>query len=121
MGDLTEDFSRYEFACKCGCGFAAVDTVLLATLQKMRKHFRSPVRITSGCRCPAHNATTPGAAPNSYHTKGMAVDITVDGIQPGAVARYLDKQHPKLFGIGAYSGWVHFDVRPDHYARWDKT
>ena len=25
MGDLSENFSRSEFECKCGCGFATVD------------------------------------------------------------------------------------------------
>ena len=36
MGTVSKNFSRSEFACKCGCGFDAVDVDLLAGLQALR-------------------------------------------------------------------------------------
>ena len=32
MGDLTKNFSRSEFACKCGCGFDDIDLVLQSVI-----------------------------------------------------------------------------------------
>ena len=54
MGDVSDNFSRSEFACKCGCGFNSVDVALLDALEQVREKF-GPVSITSGNRCPKHN------------------------------------------------------------------
>lgn len=73
MGDLSKDFSTYEFTCQCGCGFDDVDPTLLAMLQEMRDLI-GPVYINSGCRCPEHNKNE-GAKSNSAHLTGKAADI----------------------------------------------
>lgn len=109
-------FLRSEFACKCGCGFAAVDVKLIKVLTDVREHFGVPVTITSGCRCESHNRKV-GGSEGSFHLKGMAADILVKGVPPGDVHEYLDDSHPHKFGIGLYVGWVHIDVRPTK-ARW---
>lgn len=104
-------FKREEFACKCGCGFAAVDAALLSVLEEVRRAFNAPVTITSGCRCEAHNKKVGGAA-KSYHVKGMAADIQVKGKTPKEVQEWLLKNYPDRLGIGYGKTFTHIDVRP---------
>lgn len=103
-------FDRYELACKCGCGFAAMDIELLAVLEDVRAHFGQPVSINSGCRCEAHNKAISGA-PNSYHCKGLAADIRVKDTPPEAVQAYLRLTYLDKYGIGCYATFTHIDVR----------
>ena len=130
---LTRNFQRSEFACECGCGFDTADFLLVQTLQDERDYFESiygRVRlvITGRNRCKAHNAATPGAAPNSTHTEGKAADHHIDRwlggkwvrIDPQEQYDYLDSSFPDSCGIGLYSNRVHFDTRAAK-ARWDKT
>ena len=115
---FSRNFSREEFACKCACGFDTVDAGLVAALEAIRAHFDAPVRITSGCRCEAHNravGSTAGKA--SQHVRGRAADITVDGIPPAVVAELADQMG--LGGVGTYSGFTHIDTRHGK-ARWGK-
>lgn len=117
MGDLSEHFSRAEFACKCGCGFATVDTKLLELLEAVREHFDQPVTINSACRCSAHNKSI-GGAENSQHTMGMAADIVVAGVEPAEVHEFITAHVGKYWGgIGKYETFTHIDARPTP-ARW---
>lgn len=77
MGDLTKNFDRAEFACKCGCGFDAIDTVFAKDLQLAREISNVSYKITSGCRCERHNAIE-GGKRNSDHLTGQAADIAVE-------------------------------------------
>ena len=76
---LALNFTRSEFACKgihCCDNSAPIDRPLVILLQCVRDEFHAPVKVTSGFRCRAHNAKTPNAHPDSYHTLGIASDIT---------------------------------------------
>jgi len=77
VGDLTQNFSKSEFACKCGCGFDNINVGLVNRLQVMRDIVGCPITVTSGCRCPKHNKEE-GGAPESYHLKGEAVDVVIE-------------------------------------------
>ena len=104
-------FKRKEFACKCGCGFDSIDRELVAIITAVRVHFNAPVTITSGCRCPKHNAAVGGAS-KSQHLEGTAADIQVKGIAPKAVQALLDDLLPHdRYGIGYASTFTHIDVR----------
>lgn len=116
MGDLTINFSRSEFACKCGCGFDVVDFELLNVLQGIRYTYGRPIIITSGCRCRAYNSSVQGAR-DSQHCYGKAADIVVDGVEPVKVYDYLSSIFEDRYGIGKYDNWTHLDVR-DKKARW---
>ena len=118
MGDVSKNFSRGEFACKCGCGFAAVDVELLQILEDVRERFDSSVKINSGCRCAEHNKRV-GGDRDSEHMRGIAADIVVDGVPAGTVHAYLTKKFPGKYGIGKYQNWTHIDVRL-RAARWSK-
>ena len=117
MGDVSKNFSRKEFACKCGCGFDAVDVDLLAGLQALRDLAGKQITITSACRCESHNKKVGGAS-KSYHVKAKAVDVVIQGLSPtqmtalaeqvlqfqkGAIITYMKK------------GFIHLDVRGKKY------
>lgn len=74
MGDLSENFSRREFACKCGCGFNRVEPELVEQIQRFRDMLwissgvEIPITVTSGCRCPKYNAEV-GGAKTSFHLR----------------------------------------------------
>ena len=130
MGNLTRNFSRSEFACKCGCGFDEIKPELVKQLQRfrdllwIRTGIEVPVTVTCGCRCDLHNEAI-GGAKNSYHTIGAAVDITF-----GSDITFWQKSHIPLIGarmaflsnhlgvmtvngIGAYPdrNFLHLDIR----------
>lgn len=75
MGDLTKNFSRSEFACKCGCGKADVKKELADACQKIRDDVGVAVKVNSGERCAKHNAAV-GGVKDSYHTQGKAADLS---------------------------------------------
>jgi uncharacterized protein YcbK (DUF882 family) len=113
---FSEFFTRSEFSCRCNCGFNTVDTQLLSVLEEVRANFRSPITITSGCRCAKHNAKIKGSK-NSQHLFGRAADFSVRNVSPIEVYNFIDDKYPSSLGLGLYSTWVHLDSR-DVMARW---
>lgn len=126
MGDLSDHFSRSEFACKCGCGFDTVDTALLTILVRLRKYFDRPVSINSACRCHEHNEEIQKAVnPNyiegsskSQHLRARAADVVVEGTSPSLVANTLERWYQGNHGVGRYNTFTHIDSRTEK-ARWD--
>jgi len=116
MGDLSKNFSRHEFACKCGCGLNTVDAELIKVLQDVRDHFQAPIEITSGCRCLKHN-TDVGGSVASKHMEAKAADITMWSDGPTRIHYYLTHNYPEKYGIGNYKTFTHIDVR-NNRARW---
>ena len=76
MPQLTEHFSREEFACKCGCGADKVSKELVEKLELVRLMYGKPMRVTSGVRCAFHNQGE-GGKKTSAHLQGEAADIAV--------------------------------------------
>jgi len=73
MGDLTRNFSKWEFQCPC-CGLYNMDLRLVDILQHMRTFYGRRIDVSSGSRCEKHNAAV-GGKPNSEHLVGRGVDI----------------------------------------------
>jgi len=118
MGDISENFSRHEFACHDYCGFDTVDYELIWVLENMRTHFGDTlVFITSGCRCLRYNTKIHGAD-KSFHMWGQASDIKIPGISPKQIADYLEKEYKGFYGIGRYKTFTHIDIRSKRPARW---
>ena len=73
-----------------------------------------PFRLVSGYRSPAYNrmlcSEDPCVATNSYHVKGMAADVYMDGLAPRDIERAARRL--KIGGVGIYSDFVHLDVGP---------
>ena len=107
MGDLSQNFSRQEFACRCGCGQAAVKKELIVKLQQVRDNF-GPLRVTSGYRCEEHNRRQ-GGTPGSAHRVGLAVDLecTIGLSRYLLVARLMEAGFKRI-GIG--KNFVHADL-----------
>lgn len=115
---MNKYFKRKEFACRCGCGFDAVDVELLELLTTVREFFGKPVTITSACRCPDHNKKVGGASA-SQHKLGKAADIQVKDMTAQEVQKALDDFLPKdKFGMGYGKTFTHLDVR-EKAARFD--
>jgi uncharacterized protein YcbK (DUF882 family) len=114
---ITPNFTRGEFACACGCGYAEVDLGLVRALQLLRDQLGKPVRVISGCRCPSHNREA-GGGTYSQHLLGMAADVAVAGIPIRQVCQAA-MQIPafKGFGLDEQRGMLHLDVRED-LAHW---
>lgn len=109
---VSENLTSNEFACR-HCDVAKIDDKLITFVQKIRDHFGKPVTINSGYRCPTHNKAVGGAS-GSYHTKGMAADIRISGVDPIEIAKYAESIG--VLGIGLYETnqdgfFVHIDTR----------
>ena len=116
MGDVSKYFSRHEFACRCGCGFAAVDVELLEILRYLRITFKKPLHINSACRCEKHNKEV-GGQPDSYHIKGMAADIVIQDVTPLEIAAMISLMYPDRLGVIQYNNFIHVDLRKEKYRK----
>ena len=112
---ISTNFKSYEFDChgKNCCVETQIDQKLVNYLQQIRDHFGKPVHISSGYRCQTHNKNV-GGATGSRHTKGMAADIYIEGVQPRDIAKYAEGLG--ILGIGLYETnkdgyFVHIDTR----------
>lgn len=116
MGDLAKNFSKREFACKCGCGKVILHWPLIELLQRIRDRLKSPIYIASGTRCEKHNASV-GGHPQSFHLTGRAVDITAG--RKFYIRLYLEAEEECPNGLGAYpaEGMIHIDLG-DRVSRW---
>jgi len=112
---LTVHFEVDEFRCPC-CGVAIVTRPLLRQLELLREKVGEPIRVTSGYRCPKHNAEV-GGSETSLHMAGCAVDIVVDGMDMRKLARLAGECW--FEGILVYEDHVHLDTRSDPYVRLD--
>jgi uncharacterized protein YcbK (DUF882 family) len=74
----------------------------------------APFRLNSGYRSPTTNASLPGAAKQSYHMRGKAMDLSHPSVKPSSV----HKAAMTLWagGVGRYSTFTHVDSGPKR--RW---
>lgn len=108
MGDMTRNFSRSEFACKCGCGFNTINETLVGIVQGIRDSIGAPLHVASGCRCAKRNAAVEGRV-NSAHTRGLAVDLQCTDSR----TRYEIIHNALRAGVkrvGVYDTFVHIDL-----------
>ena len=113
---LARHFKVKEFACKDGSPIVFIDEYLYTILDILRHKLGKPVIITSGYRTPTWNEKC-GGAKYSYHMRGMAADIRVDGMTAKDLAKELDKIVESDCGIIVYKSWVHFDTRESKYRK----
>lgn len=110
---ISKNFKAKEFRCKDGSDKILIDTDFVVNkLQKIRDHFGAPITINSAYRTESYNKKV-GGAKSSYHTKGQAFDIVVNGHTPLEVAQFA--QSIGITGIIQYNTFVHVDSRPTRY------
>jgi len=112
---LTKNFTREEFACKCGCGFNTVDYEMVFLLQDLRDYWDKPVTITSGCRCEKHNVKV-GGHYNSGHLRAEAIDFYVKDISPTKIHNWIDSKYPDRYKLGNGKDFTHWGLGTK--ARW---
>jgi uncharacterized protein YcbK (DUF882 family) len=76
MDEQFRYFERREFACK-HCGANKMDELFLLALDELRYRYGKPLIVTSGYRCPAHNACVSSTGLYGPHTTGGAADLRV--------------------------------------------
>lgn len=104
---VSRNFTLAEYASKDNDPIVFIHPSLIIGIQALRDHVQRPITINSGYRSPAHNKSIGGAS-SSYHTRGMAADITIKGMTPLEVASLA---HDMGFGgIKAYQSFTHIDV-----------
>ena len=99
---LATHFKVKEFACKDGSPVVFIDDYLYNVLEILRNKLEKPVIITSGYRTPEWNKKCNGAK-YSYHMRGMAADIRVNGMSAKELANKLNEIIPDECGIIVYN------------------
>ena len=126
--NLTNNFSKSEFNCKCGCEMPndVLDNIKLLAieLQTIRDYVGQPIKINSAYRCELHNSII-GGVKTSQHILGKASDITINTFTPNEVVDVIEnllinEMLPSFYigGLGRYNTFTHLDIR-DYKARWD--
>lgn len=107
-------FKRDEFQCGCGgqhCNGFPVEPAakLMQLADKVREHFGVPVIVSSGVRCPKHNAKV-GGVTASRHMSGKAMDFCVKGKTSMEVLAYVQKLPEVRYCYAIDGSYVHMDV-----------
>lgn len=113
---LGKHFKVKEFACKDGSQVVFIDSYLVSILDILRNEVGKPVIINSGYRTPTRNKEV-GGAKYSYHMRGMAADIRINGMSAKEIANKLNAIVPDECGIIVYKTWVHIDTRTKKYRK----
>ncbi len=129
MSGPTPHLSWAELACKNGVAYpqewrTTRAAVLAAEFERIRAAVGKPITILSAYRTPAYNARIPGAAKNSQHVQGRALDLsTPAGLTRGQFLKIVLSvargEGSKIRGVGEYAWGVHIDIRPgERLVRW---
>ncbi len=128
MGDLTKNFSLWEFeasqeATRRGIDNSVPDilwgnTLQLAHwLQKLRDELSKTygrdvsITISSGYRCPKLNRAI-GGSKRSRHMSGLAADIRANGLSPQELFDFICNESDLEFDqcIQEFNSWVHVSI-----------
>jgi zinc D-Ala-D-Ala carboxypeptidase len=109
------NFTEQEVACS-HCGELGVTEDALDTLQALRTAIQKPMTINSGYRCPEHNQAI-GGAEKSYHVRGLAFDISLQGHDKDKLS--ASAQEAGFKGFGYYDTFLHVDTGPSRV--WGKA
>jgi len=92
-----KNFTPSEFACT-HCGENKIKYGLIDTLQDIRDEVGSPLRISSGYRCPHHPIEARKATPGE-HSEGTCADVAVSHETAWHVLKAA-MAHPRVTGVG---------------------
>lgn len=107
-------FKLEELKCRCGkCSSHGIEMNVdfMKNLDTLREMSKFPFILTSAYRCPEHNNKVGSSGSDGEHTKGLAVDIAVNGHQAYILLNNVYKQHYfNRIGIdrkSARDGYIH--------------
>lgn len=111
---------NHLFRCRYTGRIRTISPDLFLLLDAIRTDLQAtdrPYHLISGYRSPKFNRILSNqdrkVAKKSYHLKGMAADIRLEGVKLSAVRRTATRC--KIGGVGRYSSFVHVDVGPVRY------
>lgn len=105
---ITRNFHKDEFNCKCGCHLNNINIELVEELQKVRSEYGCAMTVSSGTRCPTWNKAC-GGSENSSHLTGLAVDIAIDdSVLRHRFMRTIVEMGWKRIGIA--KSFIHLDI-----------
>ncbi len=123
---LTPHFKESEFFCKCAdfkkdCHI--LDRSLVMAAEIIREFADAPVLITSSFRTPKGNKAC-GGAPDSFHLRGMALDLRCplkqDLINENISRKgflYHSLRSAGINGFGVSERFLHIDTRLSGYTK----
>lgn len=112
-------FTVEELTCHCGCGQMKMDGEFMLKLVALRDMVGFPLPISSGYRCPLHNASVSSTGDGGPHTTGKAVDVLIGRVRATSLIRAALEMNFRGVGVkqhGPDGGRiVHLDMvsRPD--------
>jgi hypothetical protein len=96
--------------------------VLFNKMETVRSFLKSPILVNIAYRPQEYNKLLEGAATDSAHLYGMAVDWYISGVDcnwiRSQIVPYLDQWQLRCEDIPV--NWVHLDIRPPIYQRYFK-
>ncbi len=108
---------NHLFRCHYNDQVKQIDPGLFALMDRIHtclKAGKRPLQLISGYRSPEYNrllmAKGRGVARRSYHLRGMAADIHIEGTSPRKVCQ--EAKRIGKGGVGSYTRFVHVDVGP---------
>lgn len=109
---LWPHFTPEEMQCQ-HCRRLCIVPETMNKLERIRVDLDSPMTITSGYRCPVHNANVASTGLSGPHTTGQAVDVAIYGETVAALVALAHQHGMTGFGLrqkGAYRNRiVHLD------------
>ena len=117
---LTPHFTIHEAVCR-HCGRIPEDLEIVIETARFAERVRAEtlggrvMHVNSWCRCPDYNAVLDGAAPNSLHMRGLAIDFTCRDLTPAQVQALCRAHQGKgklIGGLGSYKSFTHLDRGP---------
>lgn len=112
-------FQRNELQCRCGQW--DMNQEFMDRLENLRREFNRPMPVSSGYRCPMHNARVSKTGFAGPHTTGQAVDIAISGEDAYQLIALAMKSGFTGIGIkqhGPFEGrYVHLDTLPEETNR----
>lgn len=79
---LSDNLNQKEIDCRCDrkeCHQTLIHEDVIQAFQATRDEYGYRLIVTSGFRCQDHNRDVHGS-PSSFHTSGMAIDLTAENI-----------------------------------------
>ena len=123
-----EYFTPAEFICQCGkCSGSTpggvadlMDIDFVVKLDSLRRLLGFPMGITSGYRCPDHNAAVSSTGPNGPHTTGGAADLSLDRARAFQVMGHVEALGFNGLGINQKGNgrFIHLDNVHDDFSIW---
>jgi zinc D-Ala-D-Ala carboxypeptidase len=110
-------FKMSEFSCK-HCGENKINEDFVKQLDVLRGMYGKPLIVSSGYRCPVHNARVSSTGANGPHTTGLAADLLVDRGDAYRILELVFSMQKGIFtGVGVHQKgggrFIHLDMLPN--------